>query len=72
MKYYVKPTLKRKPDHIVLHIGTNNCLVNSATEITAGIATLCDEITQDQPEAHITISKLITREGKQRCKSANL
>ena len=25
MKDYIKPTLKRKPDHIILHIGTNNC-----------------------------------------------
>ena len=58
MKDYIKPTLKRKPDHIILHIGTNNCLANSATEITACIAHLCDEITRDQPDAYITISKL--------------
>ena len=68
MKYYIKPTLKRKPDHIILHIGTNNCLTNSATEVTAGIATLCDEINQDLPDAHITISELITRDDKQNAK----
>ena len=68
MKDYIKPTLKRKPDHIILHIGTNNCLINSATEITAGIAHLCDEITRDQPDAYITISELITRDDKQNAK----
>jgi len=68
MKYYIKPTLKRKPDHVILHIGTNNSLANSAEEVTAGIATLCDEITQDQPDAHITISELITRDDKQNAK----
>ena len=68
MKDYIKPTLKRKPDHIILHIGTNNCLANSATEITAGIAHLCDEITRDQPDAYITISELITRDDKQNAK----
>ena len=69
MKYYIKSTLKRKPDHVILHISRNNCLANSAAEVTAGIATLCDEITQDQPDAHITISELITREDKQNAKA---
>ena len=68
MKDYIKPTLKRKPDHIILHVGTNNCLANSATEITAGIAHLCDKITRDQPDAYITISELITRDDKQNAK----
>ena len=69
MKYYIKPTLKRKPDYIILHIGTNNCLVNSAAEVTAGVVTLCDEITQDEPDAHIAISEFITRDYKQNAKA---
>ena len=60
MKYYIKPALIRT-DHIILHTGTNNCLANSAAEVTAGVATLCDEITQDQPDAHTTMSELIAR-----------
>ena len=53
---------------MILHIGTNNCLANSAAEVTAGVVTLRDEITQDQPDAHIAISELITRGDKQNTK----
>ena len=57
MNNYIKPAcaLKRKPDHVILHVGTNNFLRSTVTEITARVA----------QDARIKISDLITRDDKQ-------
>ena len=35
MQDYIRPTLKENPDHIVIHVGTNNLALNTPAEKVA-------------------------------------
>ena len=68
MSGYVKPVLRRKPDNIVLHVGTNDTKNRKATEIMNDIANLCQEIKEAASGAELIISKLINREDNKKSK----
>ena len=61
MEYYVKPTLARAPDHLILHVGTNNVRQSSAQEITNAISMLGQNIKKELPTMNLAISEVITR-----------
>ena len=61
MECYVKPTLARTPDHLILHVGTNDVRQSSAQEITNAISTLGQNIKKELPTTNLAISEVITR-----------
>ena len=60
MSHYVKPTLDKEPDQIILHAGTNDIGKLSPSEIADNIVNLAREI-ESSTDAQVTISELVTR-----------
>ena len=50
-----------KPEHIILHIGTNDCTTKTSDEVMKELKKLVDDIQQLLPNTNIIISQLITR-----------
>jgi lysophospholipase L1-like esterase len=61
MEYYVKPTLARTPDHLILHVGTNDVRQSTPQEITNAISMLGQQIKKELPTTNLAISEVITR-----------
>lgn len=61
LKDYINPILRRKPDNIILHIGTNNLKRDKPNEIADKIVEIAETIEENLPDCKIAISKLITR-----------
>jgi lysophospholipase L1-like esterase len=68
MSDYVKPILRRKPDNIILHVGTNDTSKRKATEIMNDIYRLCQEIKEAAPDVEIILSELTKREDNEKAK----
>ena len=61
MKDFVKPLLRKKPDNVVLHIGTNDLNTREPRLTAEGIVNLALQIEGDAPETKLAISGLIAR-----------
>ena len=61
MKHYIMPTLEKKPDEIILHVGTNDLKTSSAKTIVKDIVALKDFVVKASPSTKVTISELIMR-----------
>ena len=61
MEYYIKPTLARAPDHLILHVGTNDVRNSSPQEIINAISMLGQNIKKELPTTNLVISEIITR-----------
>ncbi len=61
MMYYVKPTLKKHPKQLIIHVGTNDMSTTSAKEITKSISALGDAIIADEPGIDLTFSEVVSR-----------
>ena len=61
MEDYLKPLLRKKPDEIILHVGTNNIRDESSRSVAEGIVNLVTQIQQDYPSTHLAISPLLPR-----------
>ena len=59
MSHYIKPSLKYKPDNLILHVGTNNLRSNTPNEIAKEIEKICNIVNHDSPSTNIAISQLI-------------
>ena len=62
MRDYLKPILRRNPDSITLHGGTNDTNHNKAKKIMNDIDSLCQEIKDTNPEIEIILLGFTTRE----------
>lgn len=62
MSDYIKPSLKYRPDNIILHIGTNNLRSNSPNQIAEEIVKLCEFIESESPMTKVAVSLLTTRQ----------
>ena len=60
MSYYVKPTLDKKPDQVILHVGTNVIEKTIPSEIADNIVNLAREI-ESSTDAQVIMSELVTR-----------
>lgn len=60
MSHYLKPTLTKKPDQIVLHVGTNDIGKLLPHQIADSIVDLAREI-ENSSDAQVMVSELITR-----------
>ena len=61
MKHYIMSTLEKKPDEIILHVGTNDLKTSSAKTIVKDIVALTDFVVKGSPSTKVTISELIMR-----------
>ena len=62
---YIQPILRRKPDHIIFHAGTNNLHRDSAKEILSKVDKVVKNIKEKLPEVSVSISSIIKRNDKQ-------
>ena len=60
MVSFIQPLIARKPDHIILHIGTNDLVVDSPQEIAHKIVALTKIVTDNG--IGCTVSKILTRD----------
>ena len=56
MEDFVKPLLRKKPDNVVLHIGTNDLNTQEPRLTAEGIVNLALQIEGDAPETNLAIS----------------
>ena len=54
MVSYLNPLINRKPDHILLHVGTNNLATDSPQEIAENIVALMNLITDRGIECSVS------------------
>ena len=61
---YIKPLLRKKPDKIILVIGTNDIQNEAVADVLKGIKSLMDMILNELPNCHVAVSEIIRRAGK--------
>ena len=60
MKDHIKPTLREKPNHIVLHVGTNDLVSDRLLDLIA--KSIVDVASSIKNENHdVTVSNIVTR-----------
>ena len=58
---HIKPIIRKRPNKIILHAGTNNLEKDEASEFSNKIVTVCQLIEEELPECEIAISELTVR-----------
>ena len=58
MKDYIKPSIKCKPNNLILHVGTNNLKLNELIVIAEEIVKMCETIAHESPHTKVAISQL--------------
>ena len=61
MNDFVKPLLRRRPDKVIVHVGTNNVKDENPKRVKAKIGELVDTNRNEQPSAKIVLSSVIHR-----------
>ncbi|CAB4008485.1 Hypothetical predicted protein [Paramuricea clavata] len=69
MSDYIKPVLRRTPDTVILHVGTNNATNKEASQIVNDIDKLCQEVKEIDPNVEIILSELTNREDNAKAKT---
>jgi len=64
---FAKPIINKKPDAIVLHVGTND-ITNNIADIKSNISTIIQTIKSQSPNTNILLSNIILREDDVRLK----
>ncbi|CAB3979107.1 Scavenger receptor cysteine-rich type 1 M130 [Paramuricea clavata] len=64
MADYLKPILRKEPNEVILHVGTNDLKHLSAKRVAEGIANLATQIEEDSPATSIVISSILPRSDK--------
>ena len=61
MSDFIKPILRKKPETVTLHIGTNNLREGDGKSVADGIINLAQSIRRQCPDIEIIVSRIITR-----------
>jgi hypothetical protein len=61
----VKPTLKKYPKEVIIHVGTNDISTKSPTEIIKSISALGETIMTEDPAVDLTFSEVVLRNDDQ-------
>ena len=69
MRHYLIPILEKKPDHIILHVGTNDTINHEGNEIIDKLLQLKSFILEKLPKTNIVISKPILRTDAEKPKA---
>ena len=66
MADYLKPLIRKTPEEIIVHVGTNDVKADtkSAEAIAAGFLNLGNQIKDKLPNTKVSFSSLIVRNGK--------
>ena len=65
MDDYLKPILRKRPDNLILHCGTNDLKSLVPTEICEAIKSLAQKIESTSPNTTISLSAIITRKDSE-------
>ena len=57
LHHHIIPILKRKPDHIIIHVGTNDAVSKTSRQILDDLLQLKNEVLKTLPNCNIIISK---------------
>ena len=61
MEDFVKPLVRKMPDKLILHVGTNNIKSSLPTAIAESTFNLVTQIRQDSPGTSVGVSALLVR-----------
>ena len=61
MEDYVKPLVRRSPENVILHVGTNDLRSCPPRNIADSILNLVTQVKQDSPTTSVGVSELIIR-----------
>jgi len=61
MSDYLKPILRRNPDRVIIHVGTNNLHLDEPKTIRQKISGLVDEIRLTNPNTKIAVPSITSR-----------
>ena len=61
MDDYLKPLLRKEPDSVILHVGTDNIRDESSLSVAEGIINMASQVQQDFPSTRLAISPLLPR-----------
>ncbi|XP_068734868.1 uncharacterized protein [Montipora capricornis] len=64
MEDYLKPLIRKEPDELILHMGTNNIRDDDPREVAEGIVNVAFQIEQNSPNTNISISSILLRSDK--------
>lgn len=64
MKHHIRPSLARKPNEIILHVGTNDIANKEPEEIVNGIVDIVNIIHQESPATKPVLSEIMLRTDK--------
>ena len=59
---YIKPSLKRNPKNIIIHVGSKDLKRKRAKDIAKSIEKVCQSIKSEYPQTSISVSEIIHRE----------
>ncbi|MCP4485599.1 MAG: hypothetical protein GY823_13750 [Flavobacteriaceae bacterium] len=62
---YVKPVIRKKPDCIIIHTGTNDLTCQEKSNTIKNLKQIVEEIRQESPNTTIVLSAVVTRKDKQ-------
>ena len=58
---YIQPTIRQHPEHIILHVGTNDLKNSIPRKVAEKIVDLGNLVETESPNTKVTISSLLTR-----------
>ena len=61
---YIIPIIKKQPDYLILHVGTNDATTNTSKTIVNDLLILKSNISKQLPSCRIVLPKLIIRKSK--------
>ena len=64
MEDYLKPIVRREPEEIILHVGTNDLKLMSDELVADGFINLAIQIRENSPSTKVTISSILPRTDK--------
>ena len=64
MEDYLKPIIRREPEEIILHVGTNDLKLTSGELVADGVINLAIQIRENSPSTKVTISSILPRTDK--------
>ena len=71
MEDYLKPIIRKCPESLILHVGTNDLLsIQTPHQIAESIVNLADQIQSDSPGTFVTISAICVRKEDELWKKA--
>ncbi|XP_066911826.1 dual specificity protein phosphatase YVH1-like [Clytia hemisphaerica] len=61
MKHYIRPTLDKKPDTMIIHCGTNDLQTKKPDEITENIVMLAKMVSEESENTSVIVSEIVPR-----------